>query len=141
MSPRFALARLLRRGSWNGPRAVFERLEAEAAARGDEGTRGQALWMLGWLEWLAGHWPRALELATAAHGIAEQTQPPRPAVVGRVRGSSRPIWAWSTRRAHRPRRPSPLARRRTTSTPSASACSGGSSWRSVTWSAAGDLLA
>jgi DNA-binding CsgD family transcriptional regulator len=74
-SPRFALARFqLRMGELDAPRAEFERMEAEAAARGDEGTRGQALWALSSLEWLAGRWQRAHDLAMEAHELAEQTQ-------------------------------------------------------------------
>ena len=74
-SARYALARLqLRVGEMVRSRAILEVLESEAAGRGDEGSRGQVLWMLSWLEWLAGRWQRALDLAVAAHELAEQTQ-------------------------------------------------------------------
>jgi DNA-binding CsgD family transcriptional regulator len=74
-SARYGLARLrLRRGEIEGPRVLLAALEAEAAARGDEGSRGQYLWFLSLLEWLAGDWPRALELAVTAHELAEQTR-------------------------------------------------------------------
>jgi ATP/maltotriose-dependent transcriptional regulator MalT len=86
-SPRYTIARLLaRRGEVDGPRAVFEELEAKAAARGDEGTRVMILWPLTMLEWLAGRWQRALEHAAAAHELTEQTQYPHALVwVGRTK--------------------------------------------------------
>ena len=74
-SPRYALARLLmRQGEIDRPHALLEDLEVEAAARGDEGTRVTVLCRLGMLEWLAGRWSRALDLATDAHQLVEQTQ-------------------------------------------------------------------
>jgi DNA-binding CsgD family transcriptional regulator len=74
-SPRFGLARLgLRRGETDWPRALLESIQAEAGARGDEGTRAQALWTLTWAEWLAGNWSRSLDLALATHELAEQTR-------------------------------------------------------------------
>ena len=56
------------------PRAILELLETKAASRGDEITRVMVLWPLSALEWLAGRWTRALEHATAAHELTEQTQ-------------------------------------------------------------------
>ncbi|HXH96157.1 MAG TPA: LuxR C-terminal-related transcriptional regulator, partial [Gaiellaceae bacterium] len=86
-SPTYTLARLrLRLGEIDGPRVVLEKLEADAAARGDEGTRGQVLWVLTMLEWLAGHWRRASELAGTAYELAEQTQHPHGRMwVGRMK--------------------------------------------------------
>jgi ATP/maltotriose-dependent transcriptional regulator MalT len=86
-SPRFWLARLRTRlGEIEGPRSAFEDLEAKAAARGDEGTRIVALGALSMLEWLAGRWARALDLANVAHELAEQGQNPHTRVfVSRVK--------------------------------------------------------
>jgi DNA-binding CsgD family transcriptional regulator len=86
-SARHGLARLqLRLGEIERPRAMLEALESEASARGDEGTRGHALWILSWVEWLAGRWQRALDHAVAAQELAEQTQHMHARLwVGRVR--------------------------------------------------------
>jgi DNA-binding CsgD family transcriptional regulator len=86
-SPRVPLARLLMRlGEIERSRALLEDLDAEAVARGDEGTRVVVLWSLSMLEWLAGRWPLALDHATAAYELAEQTQHAHTrAWVGRVR--------------------------------------------------------
>ena len=74
-SPRAFLARLLmRRGDLDRARAILDELEAQAAARGDEETRILILWQLGSVEWLAGRWARALEHASSAHELGEQTQ-------------------------------------------------------------------
>jgi DNA-binding CsgD family transcriptional regulator len=73
-------------GEIDGPRAVLEQLEERAAARGDEGSRAMILWPLTMLEWLAGRWQRALEHATAAYELTEQTQHPHARMwVGRVK--------------------------------------------------------
>ncbi len=65
-SPRVALTRFLMGvGELDQARAILEELEANAAARGDDGTRRQVLWRLSQLEWLAGRWERALGHATA----------------------------------------------------------------------------
>jgi DNA-binding CsgD family transcriptional regulator len=87
-SPRYTLARVqMRLGEVERPRAVLEDLEAKAAARGDESSRVMVLWTLGMLEWLAGRWGQALEYATAAYELTEQTQHPHAlAWVGRVKG-------------------------------------------------------
>jgi DNA-binding CsgD family transcriptional regulator len=86
-SPRYAFARLeARLGEVDEARAIFEDVEAKALERGDEGSRVMALWPLSMLEWLSGSWRRALELATAAYDLTEQTQHPRGrAWVGRAK--------------------------------------------------------
>jgi DNA-binding CsgD family transcriptional regulator len=74
-SARLYLARLLmRRGELDRSRAVLEELHARAARRGDERTRSFILWYLSMLEWLAGHWQRALDCATAAQELSDQIQ-------------------------------------------------------------------
>ena len=77
-SPRYAFARLLGRlDEVDRARAVFEDLEAKAAARGDEATRVCVLWPLIMLEWLAGRWQLALEHAAVAQELTEQTDHPQ----------------------------------------------------------------
>jgi DNA-binding CsgD family transcriptional regulator len=72
-SPRYALARLqMRLGQLESARALLEEAQAKAAARGDEGSRASALSVLSMLDWLAGHWPRALDQAMRAHELVEQ---------------------------------------------------------------------
>ena len=74
-SPRVALTRFLMGvGELDQARAILEELEANAAARGDDGTRRQVLWRLSQLEWLAGRWERALSHATVAHELEGQAQ-------------------------------------------------------------------
>jgi ATP/maltotriose-dependent transcriptional regulator MalT len=74
-SPRVALTRLqMGAGELDQARAVLEELEANASARGDEGTRRQVLWRLSQLEWLAGRWQQALSHAALAHELDEQAQ-------------------------------------------------------------------
>jgi DNA-binding CsgD family transcriptional regulator len=74
-SPRAALPRyLLRSGELNRARAILHEAEERATARGDEGTRGQILWILIMVEWLAGHWEQALERAEVALELGEQTR-------------------------------------------------------------------
>jgi DNA-binding CsgD family transcriptional regulator len=76
-SPRVSLARLLlREGDLDESRTIFEEIAAKAGARGDEGTYGQVVWELSFVEWLAGRWSPALEHATAAYELAAQTQGP-----------------------------------------------------------------
>ncbi|HUK95749.1 MAG TPA: AAA family ATPase [Gaiellaceae bacterium] len=86
-SPRYSFARLLARlGELDKARALFEELEAATIERGDEGSRVMVLWPLGMLEWQAGRWQRALELANAAYELTEHTQHPRGrAWVGRAK--------------------------------------------------------
>jgi DNA-binding CsgD family transcriptional regulator len=76
-SPHFWLARLrMREGRLEEARAMFAELEAEAGGRGDEQTRVHVLWYRSIIEWLAGNWPSALELAGEAYDVGEQTQFP-----------------------------------------------------------------
>ena len=64
----------MRLGNVDRARALLERLNATAAARGDEGSRGQLLWSLAIVEWLAGQWAEALDHAAEAKELYEQTQ-------------------------------------------------------------------
>jgi DNA-binding CsgD family transcriptional regulator len=74
-NPRFWLARLrLRQGQLEDARAMLADLEAESTARGDEQTRVYVLWFRSILEWVAGNWHQALELATEAYDVGEQTR-------------------------------------------------------------------
>jgi ATP/maltotriose-dependent transcriptional regulator MalT len=84
-SPRYAHARLLtRRGEVEQARSLYAELEATALERGDEGSRVMVLWNVTELEWLAGRWDRALELASTAYELTAQTQHARGrAFVGR----------------------------------------------------------
>ena len=87
-SPRYEYSRrLISTGEIERPRAVLEDLAEAAETRGDEGTKMMCLWMLGQLEWLAGHWPRALEHAIEAYELTDQTQYAHSrAWIGRVKG-------------------------------------------------------
>jgi DNA-binding CsgD family transcriptional regulator len=70
-SPSFYLSRhLTRLGRLDRARELLAGFEADAAARGDEGTRVNALWHEALLEWHAGRWPLALEHATRAHELS-----------------------------------------------------------------------
>jgi DNA-binding CsgD family transcriptional regulator len=74
-SPRYAFARLLMRlGDLDRARDLFDELEKGVMERGDETSRVMILWYETELEWLAGRWERALELAAAAYDLTEQTQ-------------------------------------------------------------------
>jgi tetratricopeptide (TPR) repeat protein len=74
-SPSIPLGRLLmRRGELDQARMLFDELEGAMAARGDESSRVEALWMLSMLEWLAGRWRRAVELGAAAEDVAGPIQ-------------------------------------------------------------------
>ena len=86
-SPLYLRSRhLLRLGEIDRSRVILEELQAGSAARGDEGSHAMILWTLGMLEWFAGSWQRALEHATAAHDLTEQTQHSHGRVwVGRVK--------------------------------------------------------
>jgi DNA-binding NarL/FixJ family response regulator len=76
-SPRYAFARLLTGlDEVDRARAIFEELEAKAAARGDEDARALLLWPLSMLEWLVGRWQRAVEHATVAEELTEQIDHP-----------------------------------------------------------------
>jgi ATP/maltotriose-dependent transcriptional regulator MalT len=87
-SPRVSLVRLLiRQGELERAGSTFRELEAKAAARGDEMTRGDILWRLAIIEWLAGRWQQALDLVAAGLEVTEQTQDPHlRTFVGRIRG-------------------------------------------------------
>jgi ATP/maltotriose-dependent transcriptional regulator MalT len=72
-NPRFWLARLrIRQGRLEEARAMFAVLEDETVAGGDEQTRTHVLWYRSILEWFAGNWQLALELASEACGLGEQ---------------------------------------------------------------------
>ncbi len=72
-SPRRALARhQMRMGEVEQARSLLEELASEASERGDEHTRGVLLWVLVLVEWLAGRWARALDLACEAADAEEQ---------------------------------------------------------------------
>jgi DNA-binding CsgD family transcriptional regulator len=74
-SPRFWLARLrLRQGQLEEARATFAGLSAQAMARGNEWTRIHVLWYQSILEWFAGSWQLALELAVEAFEAGELAQ-------------------------------------------------------------------
>ncbi len=65
---------------------MLQDVEAKATARGDEITRGDVLWRLAFVQWLAGRWQQALDLVSAALEVTEQTQAPHwPAFVGRIK--------------------------------------------------------
>jgi DNA-binding CsgD family transcriptional regulator len=85
--PRYTLNRVrMRMGELDQPRAAFEELEAQAAARGDESTRLMVLWTLSMLEWIAGRLQTSLEHARMAHELTELSQHPHAlAWVGRVK--------------------------------------------------------
>jgi ATP/maltotriose-dependent transcriptional regulator MalT len=86
-SPRSTFARLLvRQGEIERPRAIYEDLGEQAAARGDERSRVLSLWMLGHVEWLAGRWQLSLRHCALAHELSQQTQPAHErAWVGRMK--------------------------------------------------------
>jgi tetratricopeptide (TPR) repeat protein len=71
-SARVALGRrLMRLDEIERARALFDAIDAESAARGDETTRAAALWILCMLDWFSGRWQRAFEYAAAAHELTE----------------------------------------------------------------------
>lgn len=74
-SPRRALARQqMRMGEVEQARSLLEELAREASARGDENTRAVLLWVLVLVDWLAGRWAEALDLAREAAIAGEQSQ-------------------------------------------------------------------
>ena len=76
-NPRFWLARLrVRQGELEEARAMLAALEDESAARGDEQTRIHLLWYRTMIEWFVGNLREALELATEAYEVGEQTRFP-----------------------------------------------------------------
>jgi DNA-binding CsgD family transcriptional regulator len=76
-NPRFWLARLrVRQGNVEEARAMLAALEDESAARGDEQARIDILWYRAINEWFVGNLHQALELATEAYEVGEQTRYP-----------------------------------------------------------------
>ncbi|MGN6167686.1 MAG: ATP-binding protein [Solirubrobacteraceae bacterium] len=76
-NPRFWLARLrVRQGKLEEARAMLAALEDESAARGDEQTRIHLVWYRTIIEWSVGNLRGALELATEAYEVGEQTRFP-----------------------------------------------------------------
>ena len=86
-SPRFFLVReQLLRGEVERAREGFDKLGAEAAARGDEFSWMLALWHLSWAEWAAGRLDAALAVADRAQELGGQLHMwHERAWVGRVR--------------------------------------------------------
>jgi DNA-binding CsgD family transcriptional regulator len=76
-NPRFWLARLrVRQGELEEARTMLAALEDESTARGDEQTRIHLLWYRTIIEWFVGNLREALELATEAYEVGEQTRFP-----------------------------------------------------------------
>jgi DNA-binding CsgD family transcriptional regulator len=76
-NPRFWLGRLrVRQGRLDEARAMLAELEAESEARGDEQTRCHTVWYRVILEWFCGNLQPALDLATEAYEVGEQTRFP-----------------------------------------------------------------
>jgi len=74
-SPRFVLARRLwRQGRLDDARAILEELMARADDGGEEETQPLVAHELSMVEWFAGRWDRALELAELACAAVEQTK-------------------------------------------------------------------
>jgi DNA-binding CsgD family transcriptional regulator len=86
-SPRFTLARrLLLFGQVGRADAALEKLEADAAARGDDYSQDLILWHRAWAQWAAGRLRPALELANRAQELGGQIQKwHERAWVGRIR--------------------------------------------------------
>ncbi|HXH98322.1 MAG TPA: AAA family ATPase [Gaiellaceae bacterium] len=89
-SPSVALTRrLIGQGELGQARAILEKMDASAAARGDQRFRGLVAGSLARLEWFAGDWQAAVELVERAAEINEQTNPAHaPAYTGRLRALS-----------------------------------------------------
>jgi DNA-binding CsgD family transcriptional regulator len=86
-SPRFTLARrLLLSGQVGRADAALAKLEADAAARGDDYSQNLILWHRAWAQWAAGRLRPALELADRAQELGGQIQKwHERAWVGRIR--------------------------------------------------------
>jgi DNA-binding CsgD family transcriptional regulator len=86
-SPRFILARRqLLFGEIGRADAALEKLEADAAARGDDYSQDLILWHRAWAQWVAGRLRLALELADRAQELGGQIQMwHERAWVGRIR--------------------------------------------------------
>ena len=66
--------RLAGQGNLDRARALLEEIETKAAARGDERLRAQAHAARARIEWFAGNWQLALDLATEAHELHDRIQ-------------------------------------------------------------------
>lgn len=85
-SPRFILARrLLLFGEVGRADAALKRLEADAAARGDDYSQDLILWHRSWALWAAGRLRPALELADRAQELGGQIQKVERVWAGRIR--------------------------------------------------------
>ncbi len=74
-SPSVSLSRRLAgQGHLDRARALIEEIEAKAAARGDERLRAQAHGARARIEWFAGDWQLALDLAVEAHELHDRIQ-------------------------------------------------------------------
>ena len=74
-SPSVSLSRRLAgQGDLDRARALLEEIETKAAARGDERLRAQARAALARIEWFAGNWQLALDLATEAYELHDRIQ-------------------------------------------------------------------
>jgi DNA-binding CsgD family transcriptional regulator len=74
-SPSASLSRRLAgQGDLDRARALLQEIEAKAAARGDERLRAQARGAHARIEWFAGDWQLALDLATQAHELHDRIQ-------------------------------------------------------------------
>jgi DNA-binding CsgD family transcriptional regulator len=76
-NPRFWLARLrIRQDELGEARVMLAGLGDEAGARGDEQTHVHVLWYQSLLEWFAGNWRQALEMASQAYDLGDELQFP-----------------------------------------------------------------
>ena len=74
-SPSVSLSRRLAgQGDLDRARALLEEIGTKAAARGDERLRAQAHAARARIEWFAGNWQLALDLATQAHELHDRIQ-------------------------------------------------------------------
>ena len=130
--PRFWLARLrVRQGKLDEARAMLAALEDDSAARGDEQARIDILWYRSIIEWFVGNLHQALELATDAYEVGEQTRYPNNAGWnGRLRALSKRTSVWWSGRGHRPKR---AWRSRTQSVTRLSACCASACWVGLSW--------
>ena len=72
-SPSVSLSRRLAgQGALDRARALLEEIETKAAARGDERLRAQAHGARSRIEWFAGNWQLALDLAVEAHELHDR---------------------------------------------------------------------
>ena len=74
-SPSVSLSRRLAgQGDLDRARALLEEIETKAATRGDERLRAQAHGARSRIEWFAGNWQLALDLAIKAHELHDRIQ-------------------------------------------------------------------